>query len=77
LNKSSCLPPALVVTKFTNAKHIIWSYFVMVLKLGFIFNKPTSKAGLLNKSLSLAVALSVTKFTIARDMILVTLCCAT
>jgi hypothetical protein len=34
-----------------------------------------SEAGLLNKSTCLAAALGVTKLTIARDIILVTLCC--
>ena len=37
----------------------------------------TSEAGSLNKSSCLAPALGVTKFTAARDVILVTLCCAT
>jgi hypothetical protein len=42
-----------------------------------MFNEPTSEAGLLNKSLHLVPALGVTKFTNAREMIWVTLCCAT
>jgi hypothetical protein len=35
------------------------------------------EVGLLNKSSCLAPALCVTKFMIVRDMILVSLCCAT
>jgi hypothetical protein len=35
------------------------------------------EAGLLNKSSCLAAALGVTNFVFVRDMILVTLCCAT
>jgi hypothetical protein len=42
-----------------------------------LFNKPATRAGLLNKISCSAPALDVTKFTIVRDMILVTLCCAT
>jgi hypothetical protein len=41
------------------------------------FNQSASEAGLLNKCSSLAPALGVTKFRIMRDMILITLCCAT
>ncbi len=33
LNKSSCLAPALSVTKFTNAWDMIWSHIVVILKL--------------------------------------------
>ncbi len=42
-----------------------------------LINKPTSEAGLLNRGSCLARALGVTKFINKRDMILVTLCCAT
>jgi hypothetical protein len=48
-----------------------------------MFNKPTSglillaEAGLLNKSSCLAPTLGVTKFITVKDVILVTLCCAT
>jgi hypothetical protein len=42
-----------------------------------LFNKPTAEASLLNKSSCLVAALGVTKFTKLRDVILVTLCCAT
>jgi hypothetical protein len=41
-----------------------------------LFNQ-SSEAGLLNKSSHFAPALDVTKFIRTRDMILVTLCCAT
>ncbi len=43
----------------------------------WMLNKSTSEAGSLKKSSCLAPALGVTKFTAARDLILVTLCCAT
>ncbi len=36
-----------------------------------------TEAGLLNQSSCLARALGITKFIIVKDMILVTLCCAT
>ncbi len=42
-----------------------------------LINELTFEAGLLNKSLRLAPALVVTNFIIFKDMILVTLCCAT
>jgi hypothetical protein len=46
-------------------------------KQALLFNELASEAGLLNKGSCLARALSVTKFINLRDMILVTLCCAT
>jgi hypothetical protein len=42
-----------------------------------LFNKLASEPGLLNKGSYLARALGVTKFMNERDIILVTLCCAT
>jgi hypothetical protein len=42
-----------------------------------MFNKLTTEAGLLNEGSCLARALGVTKFIRIRDMIVVTLCCAT
>jgi hypothetical protein len=42
-----------------------------------LINKPASEAGMLTKSSCLGRALGVTKFINMRDMILVTLCCAT
>ncbi len=42
-----------------------------------LFNKQALEAGLLYKCSFLARGLGVTKFTNVRDMILVTLCCAT
>jgi hypothetical protein len=42
-----------------------------------LFNEPSSEAGLLNKSSCSAAALGVTKFIDVKDMILVTLYCAT
>ncbi len=51
------------------------------IKHELLFNKPASglgfKAGVLNKGSCLARALGVTKFINMRDMILVTLRCAT
>ncbi len=46
-------------------------------KLEHSFNEQASEAGLLNKSSYLAPALGVTKFKNVRDMIWVTLRCAT
>ncbi len=75
LNKSSSLAAALGVTKFiaiitTNKSH-------SVVRLKSDLDVQTTEAGLLNKSSCLAQALGVTKFIIVKDMILVTLCCAT
>ena len=43
----------------------------------FLFNNPSSEAGLPNKSSCLDPALGLTKFSIVKDKILVTLFCAT
>ncbi len=43
----------------------------------YLFYGKVPEAGLLNKCSCLARALGLTKFTTMRDMILVTLCCAT
>ncbi len=42
-----------------------------------LFNEPASEASLLNMCSCLARVLGVTKFGKMRDMILITLCCAT
>ncbi len=42
-----------------------------------LFNKPVSETGLLSKSSCLAPALGATKYMCIKDMILVTLGCAT
>jgi hypothetical protein len=44
---------------------------------GSLTEREGSEAGLLNKCSCLARVFSVTKFIIVKDMILVTLCCAT
>ena len=44
---------------------------------GRLTERESTEAGLLNKSLCLAPTLGVNKFIIVKDMILVTLCCAT
>jgi hypothetical protein len=63
LNKCSCLAAALGVTKFPTITIIIWSYFVVLPSLTYMYNKHTLEVGSLYKSSCLAAALSVTKFT--------------
>ncbi len=75
MSKSSCLSPALGVTKFIIGRDMILITLLHHLSRTWMFNKPNVEAGLLNKSSCLSPALGATKFRNARDMILVILCC--
>ncbi len=74
LCNSSCLAPALAVTKFTNAEAMIFGHTLLCyLSQTLMLNKPASELRL-NKNSTLVIALGVTKFTKILDMNLVTLC---
>jgi hypothetical protein len=64
-NNSSCLVPALGVTKSLIARLCFGSHFIVQPKSDKMVNKSTSEASLFNNSSCLAQALGVTKYTIA------------
>jgi len=54
LNKSSCLAPALDLTKLTNVRDIIFGHTLLChLSPTYMFNKSTSEVGLLTSNLDL------------------------
>jgi hypothetical protein len=78
LNKGSCLAATFRSDQIISSNCIEFGHTLLCYaSLTRMFHKLASEAGLLNYCSCLALALGVTKFTNMRDMILVTLCCAT